>query len=58
MLTVEIASAAGFVGLLITDDDNGNHTEIVMSPDEARQFSNNIGSAIMAAAASRAGALT
>jgi hypothetical protein len=58
MVTVEIAAAAGFVGLLITDDGTGDRTEIVMTPDECREFSNNLGAAIKSAAASRTGAMT
>lgn len=58
MVTVETAAVPGYVGLLITDDDTGNHTEIVMSPDECREFSNNLGAAIQAASATRTGVMT
>jgi hypothetical protein len=58
MVTVEIAAAAGYVGLLITDDGNGNHTEIVMDPDEARGLCNGLGEAIQAASAIRTGVLS
>jgi hypothetical protein len=56
MVQVEIGAAAGIVGLLITDD--GDQVEIVMSPDECRDFVNGLGAAIKCASASRAGVMT
>ena len=55
-MTVEIGAAAGFVGLLITDD--GDRVEIAMSPDEARELCNGLGEAIVCASASRTGVMT
>jgi hypothetical protein len=56
VVTVEIGAAAGFVGLLITDD--ADRVEIVMSPDECRELCNGLGEAIQCASASRAGVMT
>ena len=53
-MTVEIGDCGGFVVLLMTDDSS--HAEIVMTPDEARELVNNLGSAIKCA--SRAGVMT
>ena len=47
MVTVEIASAAGFVGITFTADDD--RVELVLTPDEARDLSNAIGEGIQAA---------
>jgi len=58
VVTVETGVYDGSVVLVLTDDGNGNHTEIVMSPDECREFSNNLGAAIQAASATRTGVMT
>jgi hypothetical protein len=47
MVTVEIADVCGLVVLMF--DDGGDHVEIVMSPDECREFCNHLGAAILGA---------
>jgi hypothetical protein len=54
MVTVEIGDYAGLVVLVMTDE--GSQTQLVLTPDEARELVNNLGSAIKCAA--RAGAMT
>jgi hypothetical protein len=55
MVTAEIGDYAGYVVVVLSDDDTGNQTQLVMDPDEARGLVNNLGAAIKCAAAARAG---
>jgi hypothetical protein len=56
MVIVEIGDYAGFVVLVMTDEDN--HAQLVMTPDECRELVNNLGAAIKCASAARAGVMT
>jgi hypothetical protein len=56
VVTVEIAVANGHVLLLFRVPDDNADVVVVMTPDEAREFSNGIGGAIQCA--SKAGVLT
>jgi hypothetical protein len=47
MVTIEIGSANGHVLLRITAPDDGAAVEVVMVADEARQFVNSLGEAIL-----------
>lgn len=47
MIRTEICVYDGHVVLVITNPDDGAVVEIVMSPDECRQFSNGLGEAIL-----------
>lgn len=47
VIRTEICVYDGHVVLVITNPDDGAVVEIVMSPDECRQFSNGLGEAIL-----------
>jgi hypothetical protein len=47
VIRTEIAVCGGYVVLLIAAPDDGAVVEIVMTPDECRQYVNSLGEAIL-----------
>jgi hypothetical protein len=56
LVTVEVAAVPGFVGIAFSEGDD--RVELLLTADQARDLSNQIGAGILAASASRTGALT